>query len=299
MGKGAIPRLFEYVGREKYSDSFALSNEIQALWNFWEAYPEEKEKIEAFLLEILKDPDIEPATRGDLIAGFAQVGRKDLKPLFERYFERGEVDLDMLSREDMETFLTEGYRFPGYHDDLEKFYSPQEIAKRQERWKKESQEEEAEEDIEDYILENYTRIPRNDPCPCGSGKKFKKCHLPWAEKENLRFREQEEEEEEGLGFSPRAIFEERRSEMAIRQFLAKKNQTSLFSELKEKILDAVKAPKGDFIGQGFNYYLEPVLSRISFRDKEEVEEFVESLMAYHNALAQHFSGYPKDGKSIH
>ena len=22
------------------------------------------------------------------------------------------------------------------------------------------------------------RIGRNDPCPCGSGKKYKKCHLP-------------------------------------------------------------------------------------------------------------------------
>lgn len=22
-------------------------------------------------------------------------------------------------------------------------------------------------------------VGRNDPCPCGSGEKFKKCHLPW------------------------------------------------------------------------------------------------------------------------
>jgi hypothetical protein len=300
MGKEAIPRLFEFVEREKYSNNFALSNEIQALWNFWEAYPEEKEKIETFLLGILKDPDIEPATRGDLIADFAQIGRKDLKPLFEQYYERGEVDLDMLPREDMEAFLAEGHRFPGFHDDLEKFYSPKEIAKRQERWKKESQEGEKREDIEDYILENYTRIPRNDLCPCGSGKKFKKCHLPWAEEEDYRLQEQEEvEEEEGLGFSPGAIFEERRSEMAIRQFLAKKNQIHLFAELKGKILEAVKASKDDFIRHGFNYYLEPVLSKISFRDKEEVGEFVQMLMAYYNALSDHFSGYPEDGKSIH
>lgn len=300
MGKEAIPKLCEYVEREKYSNSLALSNEIQALWNFWEACPEEKEKIEGFLLGILRDPDIQPATRGDLIADFAQIGRKDLQPLFEQYYERGEVDLETLPWDDMEAFLTEGYCFPGYHDDLEKFYSPEEIAKRQERWKKESQEEEEEEDIEDYLLENYTRIPRNDLCPCGSGKKFKKCHLPWAEEESHRLREQEEEEEgEGLGFSPGAIWEERRSEMAIRQFLAKKSQTHLFAELKGKILEAVKAPKDDFIRQGFNFYLEPVLSKISFRDKGEVGELVQSLMAYFNALVRHFSGYPEDGKSIH
>ena len=26
-------------------------------------------------------------------------------------------------------------------------------------------------------MEDLTRVGRNDPCPCGSGKKFKKCHL--------------------------------------------------------------------------------------------------------------------------
>jgi uncharacterized protein YecA (UPF0149 family) len=25
-------------------------------------------------------------------------------------------------------------------------------------------------------LENKNKIGRNDPCPCGSGKKYKKCH---------------------------------------------------------------------------------------------------------------------------
>jgi preprotein translocase subunit SecA len=24
-------------------------------------------------------------------------------------------------------------------------------------------------------------VGRNDPCPCGSGKKYKKCHLPLEE----------------------------------------------------------------------------------------------------------------------
>ncbi len=32
----------------------------------------------------------------------------------------------------------------------------------------------------DYVVEanrmTFTGIGRNDPCPCGSGKKFKKCH---------------------------------------------------------------------------------------------------------------------------
>lgn len=41
------------------------------------------------------------------------------------------------------------------------------------------------------------KVGRNDPCPCGSGKKFKHCHIPkqrWAEKhpeENQVEREEE------------------------------------------------------------------------------------------------------------
>ena len=68
------------------------------------------------------------------------------------------------------------------------FYEPQAIAARQERWAKEDQEAREREDrwqkegasFED-ALDPYIRpepkIGRNDPCPCGSGKKYKKCCL--------------------------------------------------------------------------------------------------------------------------
>lgn len=31
---------------------------------------------------------------------------------------------------------------------------------------------------EGFIFNPFRKLPRNEPCPCGSGKKFKKCHLP-------------------------------------------------------------------------------------------------------------------------
>src|SRR4029077_19524606 len=31
------------------------------------------------------------------------------------------------------------------------------------------------------IVRAGPRVGRNDPCPCGSGKKYKKCHLPLEE----------------------------------------------------------------------------------------------------------------------
>lgn len=69
------------------------------------------------------------------------------------------------------------------------FYEPDVIAARQKRWKEEDEkarqrelagEYDFEEDDDDF-LEPYVRpepkTGRNDPCPCGSGKKYKKCCL--------------------------------------------------------------------------------------------------------------------------
>ncbi len=68
------------------------------------------------------------------------------------------------------------------------FYEPQAIAARQERWARKDQEEREKEDAWKKAGENFEdvtdpyirpepKIGRNDPCPCGSGKKYKKCCL--------------------------------------------------------------------------------------------------------------------------
>jgi hypothetical protein len=60
-----------------------------------------------------------------------------------------------------------------------RFYRPDAIAERQERWAKENREE-SEDEYDDpplpYVRET-PKVGRNDPCPCGSGKKYKKCCL--------------------------------------------------------------------------------------------------------------------------
>ncbi len=57
------------------------------------------------------------------------------------------------------------------------FYSPARIAQRQERWAKEDAE--ADESEGEPLLQPRAtpKIGRNDPCPCGSGKKYKRCCL--------------------------------------------------------------------------------------------------------------------------
>ena len=60
------------------------------------------------------------------------------------------------------------------------FYVPEAIASRQERWAKEDAEDLAGEAFKDEAapyVRAAPKIGRNDPCPCGSGKKYKKCCL--------------------------------------------------------------------------------------------------------------------------
>lgn len=37
-----------------------------------------------------------------------------------------------------------------------------------------------------FTLVRRAKVGRNDPCPCGSGKKFKKCHIDNVEALDLR-----------------------------------------------------------------------------------------------------------------
>ena len=62
-----------------------------------------------------------------------------------------------------------------------RFYDPDEIKHRQQRWLKEDREQEQKRfdqgnwrPVKTYVREQ-PKIGRNDPCPCGSGKKYKKC----------------------------------------------------------------------------------------------------------------------------
>jgi uncharacterized protein YecA (UPF0149 family) len=62
-----------------------------------------------------------------------------------------------------------------------RFYDMDEILRRQQRWLKEDREQEQKRfdqgnwrPVKTYVREQ-PKIGRNDPCPCGSGKKYKKC----------------------------------------------------------------------------------------------------------------------------
>lgn len=123
-------------------------------------------------------------------SAIAMLGLADLKALVERAFERGSVDKDWLGFEDFERDLryaiehqgslpyTESREYTLFGDTVEELskwygFSPEyeQDEKRRARAVAGRQSSSRTE------VSLFPKVGRNDPCPCGSGKKFKKCCL--------------------------------------------------------------------------------------------------------------------------
>ncbi len=79
----------------------------------------------------------------------------------------------------MEALTTETKDLWLYTSEWLDFYAEENIRKRQERWRKEakaqSQKEEEKDSVSIPFVHTTPKVGRNEPCPCGSGKKYKKC----------------------------------------------------------------------------------------------------------------------------
>ncbi|MBW2039831.1 MAG: SEC-C domain-containing protein [Deltaproteobacteria bacterium] len=241
------------------------------------------------------DPNLDPENRGNLVADLALIGRTDLRPVFDNLFDRGEIDLETVTPDDIEEFLKRP-KIPSHFIDIESFYHEESIQGRQERWKEEERQT-LEAEFTSYLLENAHRIGRNEPCPCGSGKKFKKCHLPIAEEMRKQAEEADKRDEELFRYRE-AISDEREAEVGIRRLLAKYDRTDLFPEIKESILRTLKAPNEEFLAKGPSWYLQPVMSKLDFLEKTEMGSFLRLYQVYWNALVNQLKRMPKD-KAIH
>jgi Protein of unknown function (DUF1186)/SEC-C motif len=123
-------------------------------------------------------------------SAIAMLGLGDLKVLVKRAFDRGFIGRHLLGFDDFEQDLKHGIERPGepwrpgddefalFGDTVEELSGWHCFAERH----SEDREEWQQLDEFDRILSEPHRNPfkgigRNDPCPCGSGKKFKKCCL--------------------------------------------------------------------------------------------------------------------------
>jgi len=157
----------------------------------------ERERMRRFLVEFHRKrlaADQDEVWIGWLQA-IALLGLRDLAPLVRSAWDEGRVPPDMLTRSDFEQDLLEAEQRP---DDIERFndlglgYIEDAIEALE--WTDYVEDEDQnglfDEDNppgEDLFKENYSpmepvrnplrHVGRNDPCPCGSGKKAKKCCL--------------------------------------------------------------------------------------------------------------------------
>jgi hypothetical protein len=118
------------------------------------------------------------------------IGMSDLKSLVKKAFDRGFVDSQVLGFNHFEQDLRRAIEHPGElwrledHeytlfadtvDDLSTWYCfTEQYSEDQERWRQQA-------DTNPVLSQPHENpfkgVGRNDPCPCGSGKKFKKCCL--------------------------------------------------------------------------------------------------------------------------
>ncbi len=284
LGRKSVPELMHHITKCKAMSSPAIASAALGLWNIWYAYPDTKKKIESFLLSIIKSPDTSLEIRTNLIADFAKIGRKDLKPLLDGFYERGETDLNIFMRDDIERLFAGEDKPTLSHYDLDEFYKPEEIAGRQQIWAEE-QEKLRHEAVDEYILQNYKTIGKQENCPCGSGKQFEDCHLIWAEQQLQRLKEKGKVITDAM-MQEIPVVAERLYENELRRFLARKKKTRLFSELKAKVMELTHAPIDDFISGSFVTYFEPIFAKIGFDGAKDYKIFMKSFMEYFNALSR-------------
>lgn len=146
-------------------------------------HPHKEEEIMGLLGAILKDRTEEHGARRsaafvlmdfrrsdykDALAGLArvEVEQQHRRPDYRPAFTPDEVELDLkLPRIAMDAYIR----------DWLDFYSPEEVARRQERWAQEDGRPRPDIQAPKKPPRDAIIIDRNAPCPCGSGKTYKRC----------------------------------------------------------------------------------------------------------------------------
>jgi hypothetical protein len=120
-------------------------------------------------------------------SAIALLGLNDLRDLVKQAFENGYIAPEWLGFEDFEEDLKQGIERieRGSQDINPEFDLFGDTIEELSGWLAFSDESQAEEEWPDAemgygepAINPFRDVGRNDPCPCGSGKKFKKCCLP-------------------------------------------------------------------------------------------------------------------------
>jgi len=190
IGIPALESLRQFV-QDKEQDWYVRTIALQGLASITLKNPEVADDIfsyiNSFYTNLHEDMDFRVQAANTLLDFVRSEYKESLLAFCQeerRFREKEPFPIFTFDAEDVERIFSLNEKdIAFYSRDWLSFYDKEHIRRRQERWKEEA-EKETEEDYEDEyeeeeILKPFIgatpKIGRNEPCPCGSGKKYKKC----------------------------------------------------------------------------------------------------------------------------
>ena len=165
FGESAIERLTEYVLDETL-DLYVRGSVATALNVIAHQYPDRKDDIKSFISNLLENTN-DQTFAAFLIDELLSFKDPNLLPQVRKAFEDGRIDTEVISRDDIDWV----FNLPEEEQSYSKFKkNPLEhFSKENINYLRKISQQESKTPMK------AKKIGRNDPCPCGSGKKYKKC----------------------------------------------------------------------------------------------------------------------------
>ncbi len=182
FGEEFIEPLKEFTEDETL-EAFARSTATEALGTLGIKFPQHQNEIKQHLIKLLKTT--EDGTFAGIVADdLASFHDPSVMPEIHKAFEEGRIDDPFVDEDELEDIIN-GVFYDLDEDNFKRntvdpldHFSMKNIERLHLINSKEKEDEDEDEDEfepENNMSHNKKKIGRNEPCPCGSGLKYKKC----------------------------------------------------------------------------------------------------------------------------
>ncbi len=173
FGENAIEKLKEFTLDETL-ESFARGMAVTALAVLAKKYPSYKDDVKEHIIKLLKTTS--DTTFASIIADeLASLHDPSVIPEIKHAFEEGRIEEFATNMETIESIIRGEYdEFERLTQDPLDHFSRKDIEYLHNIYYAKPEEKKY---VKPAETETKNKIGRNDPCPCGSGKKYKKCHM--------------------------------------------------------------------------------------------------------------------------
>lgn len=179
FGEGSIEKLKEF-SEDETLEPFARGTVSSALTALAKKFPSYEENIKSHLIKLLK------TTNNDIFGGLvaddlASFHDPSLKMEILKAFLNERIDRTIVGKDEIIATIDGVYadfdndEFKRHTKDPIEHFSRNNIEHLHLIYSDDQDDEADDFELEETILKKENKIGRNDPCPCGSGRKYKKC----------------------------------------------------------------------------------------------------------------------------